>query len=280
MIQRPQVTVAIPTYNRARYVCLAIASVLRQTSTDFELLIVDNASTDATGALVKAIDDSRVRYQRNAENIGILANWNRCVELAKGKYLLILGDDDQLHSRFLEASLGAHRLHPNIGFSFTHCNKVDDEGKHMRLWGYDFPPSGLISGEDYLFWTLQHEACLTNSSTTLLNLEVLRRSGKFMVEYAKNVFDFNMWIRITAGHDVFFVDETLCDYRVHRDQVSQLHWRDQLTGKIGTYLELIHIAAILLAKRYTFPEDTYLEAKLDRLIRALSGYLRKTDASL
>src|SRR3989338_5944877 len=108
----PKVTIAIPTYNRAKLLSQAIESVLVQTYKDFELLISDNASTDETNNVVTSFKDPRIRYHRNRKNIGMMSNWNKCVELAQGKYLMILGDDDKLYPYFIKNSLKVHKDHP------------------------------------------------------------------------------------------------------------------------------------------------------------------------
>ncbi len=273
------ITVAIPTFNRCHFIGKTIESVIRQTYQDFELLIVDNASTDNTENVVRSFTDKRIRYIKNEKNIGIIENWNKCIQLSSGKYLTILGDDDVLLKRFLEKSINVHDAHPTIGFTFTHCNKVDEVRNFIKRWGYNFTPSGYLTGINYLFYTLDYEACLTNSSTVLLKREVFNSVGEFQIEFARNVFDFNMWIRIASCYDIFFIDEVLCDYRIHDDQVSQLHWRKKKTGKIGTYLELFNIISILQEREYEFKKN-YIVSKLRSLTKNLSEFLLNANLEL
>ena len=273
------VTIAIPTFNRSRYIDKAIESVLEQTYQDFELLVIDNASTDNTEDVVHSFVDKRIRYVKNEKNIGIIGNWNKCVQLSSGKYLTILGDDDILSNRFLKESMAVNNSHPTVGFTFAHCNKIDETGNFIKRWGYDFTPAGLIEGLDYLFYTLDYEACLTNSSTVLLKKEVFNSLEGFRIEFARNVFDFNMWIRIASLYDIFFINEVLCDYRIHDNQVSQLHWREKKTGKVGTYLELFNIISILQEKGYELKKD-YVISKLRSLTKNLSEFLLAFDSEL
>lgn len=79
----PKITIAIPTYNRAKLLTEAIESVLVQTYEDFELLISDNASTDETKNVVVSFKNPRIRYHRNKKNIGMMNNWNKCVTLCQ-----------------------------------------------------------------------------------------------------------------------------------------------------------------------------------------------------
>jgi glycosyltransferase involved in cell wall biosynthesis len=247
----PKVTVAIPTYNRERYLGQAIQSVLDQTYTDLELLIVDNASSDNTEKLVKSLSDTRLRYVRNDFNMGIIANWNRAVELSQGEYLLILGDDDKLLPRFLATSVEILDEYPTVAFTFSHCNKVDELGRVLCRWGYDYPPAGLLHGEDYLLLTVKYCCCLTNSSTVLIRRRVVETAGPFREIYGHNTFDFNMWLRVANLFDLYFIDETLVDYRLHPHQMSERHWRTpgSPTGPIGSMFEIIGAIALILRKR-------------------------------
>ena len=88
-----KVTIAIPTLNGSRFIGEAISSVLEQTFTDFELLIIDNHSTDGTKTKINEFHDPRIKYFRNIKQVDIIENWNNCLTLANGKYLLILGYD-------------------------------------------------------------------------------------------------------------------------------------------------------------------------------------------
>ena len=93
----PKVSVLIPTYNYARYIGEAIESVLNQTFTDFELIIIDDQSKDNTDEVVaKYLHDPRVSYHKNPVNLGLVGNFNRALELANGEYIKFLLADDKL----------------------------------------------------------------------------------------------------------------------------------------------------------------------------------------
>jgi glycosyltransferase involved in cell wall biosynthesis len=275
-----KVTVVIPTYNRAGFLGEAIKSVLSQTYSDFDLVIIDNASTDNTKEIVKSFTDRRISYHKNNENVGIMGNWNRSLDFAKGEYFMILGDDDVIYPDFFEESIKVHEQHQSVGFTFARCNKVDESGQFIREWGYDFTSPGFLKGLDYLFHTLDYEACLTNSSTVLLKREVLETVGGFKSELSNNVFDFNMWIRIASVYDSFFIDKVLCDYRLHSGQVSQLHWRNKKTGKVGTYLELLRILNILQKNQYNFKTEEYVYDKLNSLLYTLATHIKNLEPDL
>jgi glycosyltransferase involved in cell wall biosynthesis len=90
----PKVTVCMPVFNGSEYIAEAIESVLAQTYRDFQLIVSDNCSSDDTGAIVQRFDDPRIRYSKNATNLGLIGNMNRCLELATGDYLCIFHHDD------------------------------------------------------------------------------------------------------------------------------------------------------------------------------------------
>src|SRR5918993_3330345 len=98
----PKVSVLVPTYNYARYLGEAIESVLNQTFTDFELIIIDDQSKDETDQVVgKYLYDSRVTYHKNPVNLGLVGNFNRALELATGEYIKFLLADDKLDINIL-----------------------------------------------------------------------------------------------------------------------------------------------------------------------------------
>src|SRR5215470_9259999 len=116
----PKVSVCIPTYNTARYLPEAIESALRQEFADYELVICDNASTDETAELCGPFQDKGIRYVRFEETVGQAANWNRCLNMAKGEYVVLLHADDLLRPAFLERATRVMDENPGVGL--IHCS--------------------------------------------------------------------------------------------------------------------------------------------------------------
>src|SRR3712207_431765 len=98
----PRVTILVPAYNAAPWVGTAIESVQRQTFGDWEVVAVDDASTDDTLAILRSFAAPNIRVEQNAANLGMTANWNRCLSLATGELVLKLDADDALKPRALE----------------------------------------------------------------------------------------------------------------------------------------------------------------------------------
>jgi len=126
----PFFTVAIPSYNRLIFFKKAVDSVLNQTFSDFEFVIVDDYSTDGTWEYIKKIDDPRIRAFRNEKNIGIVPNWRRCMEKAKGKWFKFLMSDDLMFPDSLYILKKIIDRYPEnyvivtSGIDFTNINEI------------------------------------------------------------------------------------------------------------------------------------------------------------
>jgi glycosyltransferase involved in cell wall biosynthesis len=141
----PRVSIGLPVYNGERFLAGAIASILAQTYTDFELIICDNASTDGTGEICRgfASRDPRVRYHRQPRNLGATRNFNHCFELASGEYFKWAADDDALEPRFLEACVAALDDDPGAVLSQSLVKVVDEADRLVEI--YDHSAYGTSS---------------------------------------------------------------------------------------------------------------------------------------
>jgi glycosyltransferase involved in cell wall biosynthesis len=141
----PKVSIGLPVYNGARYLREALDSILAQTFRDFELIICDNASTDATAAICAdyAARDPRIRYHRRSHNIGATANFNQTFELARGAYFKWAAHDDVLAPTWLEKCVAALDQAPDAVLSQSLVELVDEQG--VRLEEYDLTAFGTDS---------------------------------------------------------------------------------------------------------------------------------------
>jgi glycosyltransferase involved in cell wall biosynthesis len=133
----PRLTIGLPVYNGERYLEGAVESILGQTYADFELLIADNASSDATEPICRELSrlDNRVRYVRHNENIGVAANHNFAVEAAKGELFRWAADDDLIMPSGLEKCVDLlDEAGPQTVLSFPQTEVVDEDGNHLRQW--------------------------------------------------------------------------------------------------------------------------------------------------
>src|SRR4051794_24029792 len=124
-----KVTIGIPTYNRAAFLREAIESALAQSYRDFRLVISDNASTDDTCDVASSFVDPRIRYIRAEQNVGMIGNFNRLVELADTEFLMLLPDDDQLYPDYLSSVVELLERFPSVGVVHTAFDEIDTESR-------------------------------------------------------------------------------------------------------------------------------------------------------
>ena len=245
-----KVTVAIPTYNRARLLKISLESVLAQDYPDFRVVVLDNASTDDTEAVVRSLAqrDQRVTYLRNETNIGILRNWNRAIEVNSCPYLSILNDDDVMLPGFIRESVSALNKHPRAGFSFTLTRAIDLNGAPLDLQDATGEvPDGVIDGLDYLELCLGGRGWHINTSSVLVKAAALAVVGPFDSPHSKHAFDTNMNHRLAAHFDIACIRKNLVHIRVHPGQESELHWSSaEGTGSFAVMAEQIDAIGYLL----------------------------------
>lgn len=245
-----KVTVAILTYNRAGLLKGCIESVLAQDYSDLRVVVLDNASSDHTEAVVLSFaeQDRRVTYIRHETNIGIVRNYNSAIKVNSSPYLSILPDDDVMLPGFIHESVLALDEHPSAGFSLALADFIDINGALLDLQ-YDVGdmPDGLINGMDYIDLCLAWRGCSIYSANVLMRATALAEVGSFDSPHTRHMTDSNLIFRLAARFDIVFIRQKLVHIRVHPEQESQIHWRSAGgTGQFGVAAETIDAIAYLL----------------------------------
>jgi len=144
------VSVCIPTYRGAKHLAETIQSVLGQSFTDFELLVLDDASPDETADVVARFADPRLTYLRNESNIGAQANWNRCLAHARGRYVKLLPHDDLLRPECLEQQVAVMEGDANGAIALVCCSRqmIDRKGRPLMRRGMPRRHAGRIQGSE------------------------------------------------------------------------------------------------------------------------------------
>ena len=207
------VSVIIPVYNGEKYIGEAIQSVLSQTYSSFELIIVNDNSTDKTEEAILSYSDPRIRYYKNDINLGMAKNWNKGLEYARGEYIKVLCHDDILHQCCLEMQTFILAMNPSIALVTNSSNVIDSE-KNILLVRKNFRGEGMYNGKDIA------KKCLTSSvnlfgetGVFMFRKSVLNLSGGFTegVRYAP---DMDFCIRVLKYGDMYYIDETLSSFRL------------------------------------------------------------------
>lgn len=198
----PKVSVVIPTYNRAHLLGRAIQSVLDQTYRDFEIIIVDDASSDNTEEVVKGFNDERIQYIRHEKNKGEGAARNTGIEAAKGEYIGSQDSDDEWLPEKLEKQMKTFESAPSdIGVVYTGFLRVRGNSKTY------IPASKVIKRDDDIHNELL-KGNFIGAPTALVKKACFARAGMFD-ERLPHLVDWEMWLRISRCYRFKCVDEPL-----------------------------------------------------------------------
>lgn len=265
----PKVTVAVPTYNRSGLLKVSLESVLAQDYADFRVLVLDNASTDDSEAVVRSLADTRLTYVRNETNIGLFRNWNRAIEINESPYLTILQDDDAMLPGFIRESVRALDEHPSAAFSVTQISSVDIDGAPVDLnaeYVSDPTPEGLVNGLEYLHRIVAGNKLIMNFSSIMMRSAALAAVGPFDIPHCKDMIDYNLYVRLAARFDIVFIPKELCQVRFHAGQESKLHYDSELgTKPLAVVAELVDAIGYLMRSRRA-AEASYRMWLADRLL--------------
>jgi glycosyltransferase involved in cell wall biosynthesis len=237
--RRPRVSVYIPTRNRAGYLAQCISAILRQTLEDFELIVSDNASTDNTTEIVAGFDDARLRYYRLPEDIGLMANFNRCVGLARAPYLVCTADDEQLYPDHLQRCVEVLEAHPDVGIVHTAFDIVGPAGEIVAAgvdWTGGPKEDRIESGEEFVL------AALASWSRVAASTAVMRTAALPDPLFAYDDYppaDFGLWLKMCLEWHIAFVATPLAAYRIHRGTHSAVHGTYTPGGYIDTVEHLL-----------------------------------------
>jgi nucleoside-diphosphate-sugar epimerase len=217
----PLVSICIPVYNCKKYIAQAIDSVLSQSYTDFELIIVDNASTDGTLEVVARYTDPRIRLIRNKTNLGLEANWNKAVMEAKGKYIKLLPADDYLYPLCIERQVDVFENPDSNSLALVTCSRdiIDPEGR--RLLTRKFPGSETnIAGIRAIRKVLRSGTNLLGEPGAILfKRSILEKTGAF-VGVLSYVIDVHLWLRMLLFGNLYIIQEPHCAFRLSSGSTS------------------------------------------------------------
>ena len=219
----PAVSICIPAYNGGAYLVEAIASALAQSFRDIEVLVVDDGSSDGSDREVEALQlkDPRLRLVRNPTNLGILGNFNRCIELSTGRYLKFLCDDDVLAPGCVDALVAELEAHPEVALATTARAYIDENGDPLRVVRF-FSERRQIRG-DVAARDIFFRRNLVGEPTAAL----MRRADalvKFKSCY-RQAFDVDLWLRLLDRGDLVILPQPLCSIRIHPRQVTAANLR-------------------------------------------------------
>lgn len=210
------VSIIMPTYNCGRFIRESISSVLAQTYTAWELLIVDDCSTDNTAELLAAYKDERIHYMRNEQNLGAALTRNRALREAKGRYIAFLDADDLWLPDKLERQI-AFMEQNGYAFTYHEYTEIDEESKPLGVY---------VSGKSHVRPVDMKACCWPGCLTVMYDTSIV---GLIQIPDIKKNNDSAIWLQVIQKSDCYLLAENLAQYRRRVDSITP----DTIWKKIG-----------------------------------------------
>ena len=222
-LARPRLSVCLPTYNGETYVAEAVQSVLQQSYADFEIVAVDDGSSDRTLEILQAFTDPRIRLYQNPHQQGIPGNWNVAVELARGEFVCLFHQDDVMLPENLECKVQLLSADETVGFVHSAVETLVEESapRSFADWVEDGMEDTVFDGLEY-FRTLLLNGNRVCAPTVLARRRALLEQGGFDQDLSF-ACDYAMWLRLCLTYRVGFLARPLVRYRWHGGNASHIY---------------------------------------------------------
>ncbi len=221
-MNQPLVSICIPTFNRPELLGRAVASCLAQTYRNFEIVITDNSDSDASRGIIARLNEPRVRYYKNDENIGGINNLLKVMSLARGAYISLVMDDDLLKPQALELRVNAFERHPTVGVVMAPMAMIDEDDRRIFPYFYIFRKmyyryrfqvgDGLVERRKVLENFLAHDYPCCVPSGIMYRTEALAKVGPLDPKCGFAV-DLDLCMRIAVHYDFYYIDQVLSAWR-------------------------------------------------------------------
>lgn len=221
------VSIIMPSYNTAQYIGATIKSVLNQTYTNWELIIVDDCSTDNTDEVVKKyLNDKRIKYLKNEQNSGAAISRNRALRAARGQWIAFLDSDDLWMPEKLEKQI-CFMKEKGYFFSYTDYEEINAEGNRTGTF---------VTGSKKITRTGMYNYCWPGCLTVMYDAT---KVGLIQISDIKKNNDYAMWLKVCKKADCYLLDECLGQYRKGRVGSVSTH---SIKTMIGWHYRLFHEA--------------------------------------
>jgi glycosyltransferase involved in cell wall biosynthesis len=206
---KPMVTVVMPVYNAALYLKEAVDSILNQTFKDFELLIINDGSTDNSSQIIKSYGDKRIKLVNNEVNCGIIKTRNRGLALSIGKYIAMMDADDISLPTRLEKQVKYLEQNKDVAVLATKLVLMSEKGDEQGYWPEDFRTTTVSQINN----TLPISNCI-GQPTVMMRADIVKSIG-YNNAFLHNE-DWGLWLNIISkGFVIAKLNEVLLKYRIH-----------------------------------------------------------------
>jgi glycosyltransferase involved in cell wall biosynthesis len=228
----PKISVLLPVYNCELYIQTAVESILNQTFTDFEFLIIDDASTDDTVFIIKKINDSRIQLIEKPLNSGYTNSLNYGLQIAKGRYIARMdGDDISMPERFAQ-QIAYLESHPDVVVCGTTYKIVGNDKRITLPENHEAIKIGLLWGN-----------CILHPSVMIRK----KMLDDFSISYDTSkepAEDYDMWVRLLSLGKLHNLQEVLMEYRLYGNQVSRKRAEEQKKNVVQANFKMLQYLSI------------------------------------
>ncbi|RHF00083.1 glycosyltransferase family 2 protein [Roseburia inulinivorans] len=215
--EQPLVSIVIPAYNNENTIIATLESIRNQSYKNIEIIIIDDNSKDKTLQLVteQQKKDNRIKIYHNSTNLGMIGNWNKCIQMSNGEFVKLVCADDLLDKNEIEKETGVMILNPSVNLVESDTRLIDINGKKTGSFKR-YHKSGLVKGKKIartsIIWNNFFGAPVNN----LIRKSVLDKTGYFDEQFTY-ILDFDMWMKIACTGDVYIIHELLNSFRIRND---------------------------------------------------------------
>ena len=218
------VSIIMPSWNTGNFIAESIQSVINQTYQNWELIIVDDCSTDNTDDVVNSFKDERIRYFKNTKNSGAAVTRNRALREAKGEWIAFLDSDDLWSADKLEKQINFMNQYGYL-FSYHDYVKIDEKSNPLNI--YVTGPEIVTKSKMYNYG---YPGCLTFMYSA-------KAMGLIQIKDIKKNNDYAILLKLCKNADCYLLKENLAQYRVRKKSISH----DKITKKLKSHYDLFHL---------------------------------------
>lgn len=228
-------SVILPVRNGGEYVKLCVNSILAQTLNDFNLIVLDNASTDGTRQWIESLRDDRLIIYPSARSLSIEENWARIKDVPKNEFMTMIGHDDVLGADYLEVMAELIRKHPDAGLYQTHYHYIDKNGNITRAC---LPMDEVQKAYEFLACQMNQTIDSTGTGYMMRSAD-FEKAGGMPVNYTNLIFsDYELWIRLSINSYKATAPDHCFLYREH-ESVSRITNGQQYEAAFGEYVKFM-----------------------------------------
>lgn len=222
MEARPKLSVTVLNYNYGRYLARTLDSILSQTMTDFELILIDDCSSDRSAEIARRYTaDPRVRFIQHEQNLGFVPSLIEGTEmLSRGEYATVISADDLVVSpRAFEKQVAALDRQPSVAFCFSAFQRMIAETGEIAGTHQSFDKDRLLPGGDFLRRYITNESTQVLHSGCMFRMSSYREAGGYRRDF-KYAVDFALWQMLAIVGEVAYISEPIYAYGIHAGQMS------------------------------------------------------------